>query len=76
MVAALDAFLGQTRLIVFDEIGPLAKPCALALLGDLPDLPAGEVLVEFPGLVEHILHVRHRPHVPSTDGLIEGLGYL
>jgi hypothetical protein len=25
---------------------------------------------------EHVLHGRHRAHVPSTDGLIEGLGNL
>jgi hypothetical protein len=25
---------------------------------------------------EHALHVRHRAHVPITDGLIEGLGKL
>jgi hypothetical protein len=25
---------------------------------------------------EHVLHVRHRAHVPLTDGLIEGLGRL
>ena len=25
---------------------------------------------------EHVLHVRHRAHVPVTDGLIEGLGIL
>jgi len=60
-------------LIVFAELGPLAKLCAIGL-GDLPDLPAGEVLVEFLGLVEQVLHSRHRAHVPSTDGLIEGLG--
>ncbi len=26
--------------------------------------------------IEHVLHVRHRAHVPITDGLIEGLGIL
>ena len=26
--------------------------------------------------IEHPLHVRHRAHVPITDGLIEGLGTL
>jgi hypothetical protein len=26
--------------------------------------------------LEHVLHVRHRPHVPSTDGLIEVIGSL
>ena len=25
---------------------------------------------------EHLHHVRHRAHVPITDGLIEGLGTL
>ncbi len=25
---------------------------------------------------EHVLHDRHRAHVPVTDGLIEGLGIL
>ena len=25
---------------------------------------------------EHGIHVRHRAHVPSTDGLIEGIGIL
>ena len=25
---------------------------------------------------KHVLHVRHRAHVPSTDGLIEGFGTL
>jgi hypothetical protein len=26
--------------------------------------------------LEHVLHVRHRAHVPITDGLIEGIGIL
>ena len=26
--------------------------------------------------IEHVLHVRHRAHVPITDGLIEGSGIL
>jgi hypothetical protein len=26
--------------------------------------------------IEHVAHVRHRAHVPITDGLIEGLGNL
>ena len=26
--------------------------------------------------IEHVLHVRHRAHVPVTDGLIEGSGKL
>ncbi len=26
--------------------------------------------------IEHVLHVRHRAHVPITDGLIEGSGFL
>ena len=26
--------------------------------------------------IEHVLHVRHRAHVPVTDGLIEGFGNL
>jgi hypothetical protein len=26
--------------------------------------------------IEHPIHVRHRAHVPCTDGLIEGLGSL
>ena len=26
--------------------------------------------------IEHVIHVRHRAHVPITDGLIEGLGKL
>ena len=26
--------------------------------------------------IEHVLHVRHRAHVPITDGLIEGFGSL
>jgi hypothetical protein len=26
--------------------------------------------------LEHGSHVRHRAHVPITDGLIEGLGFL
>ena len=25
---------------------------------------------------EHVSHVRHRAHVPVTDGLIEGIGIL
>jgi hypothetical protein len=25
---------------------------------------------------EHLIHVRHRAHVPITDGLIEGMGFL
>ena len=25
---------------------------------------------------EHAIHLRHRAHVPITDGLIEGLGVL
>ncbi len=25
---------------------------------------------------EHGIHFRHRAHVPSTDGLIEGVGFL
>ena len=75
-LAALEAVLGQTRGIVFAERGEPAKLVALVLLGDLPDLPAGEVLVEILGLLEHRYHARHRAHVPSTDGLIEGLGNL
>ena len=26
--------------------------------------------------IEHVRHVRHRAHVPCTDGLIEGRGIL
>ena len=26
--------------------------------------------------IEHVRHVRHRAHVPITDGLIEGPGFL
>ena len=26
--------------------------------------------------IEHAIHVRHRAHVPITDGLIEGTGIL
>ena len=26
--------------------------------------------------IEHVLHVRHRAHVPISDGLIEGIGFL
>ena len=26
--------------------------------------------------MEHAMHVRHRAHVPVTDGLVEGLGSL
>ena len=26
--------------------------------------------------IEHAKHVRHRAHVPSTDGLVEGQGIL
>ncbi len=26
--------------------------------------------------IEHGIHVRHRAHVPITDGLIEGIGFL
>ncbi len=26
--------------------------------------------------IEHLLHVRHRAHVPVTDGLVEGKGSL
>jgi hypothetical protein len=26
--------------------------------------------------IEHVIHVRHRAHVPITDGLIEGIGTL
>jgi hypothetical protein len=26
--------------------------------------------------IEHGIHIRHRAHIPITDGLIEGLGSL
>jgi hypothetical protein len=26
--------------------------------------------------IEHLTHIRHRAHVPVTDGLIEGIGTL
>ena len=26
--------------------------------------------------IEHVIHVRHRAHVPITDGLIEDIGSL
>jgi hypothetical protein len=70
--AALAAFLRQLRCIALVEIGLLAKIFAFGLL-DLPDLPAGEVLVEFLGPVEHLSHIRHAARVPSTNGLIEDL---
>jgi hypothetical protein len=26
--------------------------------------------------IEHVIHIRHRAHVPISDGLIEGIGTL